>query len=568
MEYLWTLRSESDNHTVTSLAAALGIDTSLAAMLVQRGIHTFEQARDFFRPQLEHLHDPFLMCDMEAAVTRIEKAIGQEEKVLVFGDYDVDGTTAVSLVYLFLKQQQARVDYYIPDRYKEGYGISFQGIDYAAEHGFSLIIALDCGIKSVKHVEYAREKGVDFIICDHHLPGEELPPAVAVLDPKRKDCQYPYKELSGCGVGFKLCQAYCIKHNIPEETMYSMLDLLCVSIASDIVHITDENRILAYYGLKKINEDPRPGIRALLDNFGKKKNYTITDVVFSVGPRINAAGRIADAKAAVRLLIAEEETEIKQFAEILNTRNTERKGLDQSITQEALEMISAGAQYNTRKSTVVFKSGWHKGVVGIVASRLIENHYKPTIVLTESEGKATGSARSVNGFDIHTAIEKCEHLLLQFGGHTHAAGLTLDVARVEEFILAFEKVVAESIGEESLYPQLFYEQELLLSDITPRFTRILQQFAPFGPGNMNPIFVSRGVADTGWAKIVGTNHLKFTARQQDTMFSAIGFGFGNFYEDLRKGKLFDICYHIEENEYKEKVYSELRIVDMKLSENN
>lgn len=562
--YEWKIKDQPTREKLERLAAELKVSGKVAALLLQRGIYTYDEAKSFFRPSLEMLHDPFLMKDMEKAVSRLEKAIGANEKILFFGDYDVDGTTAVSLTYIFFSRLTDNIDYYIPDRYKEGYGVSFQGIDYAAENGFSLIVSLDCGIRSVDHVKYAAEKGIDFIICDHHLPGPVIPPAVAILDAKQEDCPYPFKELSGCGVGFKLCQAFTDKHNMSYDTLTSLLDLLAVSIACDIVQMTGENRVLAALGLQKINTDPRPGIKVLLD-YNQKSTYTVNELVFTAGPRINAAGRLADAKAAVRLLIEEKEENAREMVVGLNDNNKVRQTLDQTITREALAMIEQEAGFETRSSTVVYNPEWHKGIIGIVASRLIEQHYRPTIVLTQYEGKITGSARSVAGFDIHGAIEKCAEHLIQFGGHTHAAGLSMLEDKVNAFREAFERIVSSSIGEHQKKPFIEVDTEIRFSEIDEKFIRILLQMGPFGPGNMNPVFVSHGIKDTGYARQMGSSgeHLKFNAFKDGRYYGAIAFGFGHYYQDLKEGRFFDICYHIEESSFNNRTSTELRVLDMK-----
>ncbi len=488
MQKRWVEQEVVNLAEMEELRRSLNVDPVLAALLVRRGISTFEEARRFFRPDLENLHDPFLMRDMDLAISRIELAIASGEKILIYGDYDVDGTTSVALVYSFFKKYHPEIDFYIPDRYKEGYGISTQGIDYAADNGFTLIIAIDCGIKSVDKIDYANEKGIDFIICDHHLPGDVLPAAVAVLDPKRLDCQYPYKELSGCGIGFKLVQAYTEKHGIPFNDISCYLDLVAVSIASDIVPITGENRVLAWFGLQKINTEPCNGISALMNLSGRKDNLTITDVVFTIGPRINAAGRIDDAKHAVSLLIADTEAIAFEKGQVINLKNTERKEHDSNITGQALALIDSDPELIGRKTTVVYNEGWHKGVIGIVASRLTEKYYRPTIVMTLSNGYAAGSARSVLGFDLYEALLECGDLLEQFGGHKYAAGLTIKPENIPAFQQRFEEVVARTIPEELLIQSLTIDAELQLEQISPKFYRILKQFEPFGPQNMAPIF--------------------------------------------------------------------------------
>lgn len=560
MNKRWAMREPADAEEVDKLATDLAIDNVLSALLVNRGIKNFEDARLFFRPNELHLHDPFLMADMEKAILRIEAAIAAGEKILIYGDYDVDGTTAVSVVYAFFRSFTDNLEYYIPDRYKEGYGISTQGIDYAAMHGFKLVIALDCGIKSVDKIAYANKKNIDFILCDHHLPGQELPAAVAVLDPKRKDCGYPFKELSGCGIGFKLIQAFAEKNNIPFDKISCYLDLVAISIACDIVHIVGENRTLAHLGLQKINNDPCIGVKTLMEVAGKSLNYTIADVVFLLGPRINAAGRIDDAKHAVKLLIASDIGTAKEKSLLINVKNTERKGHDLKITDEALNMIDGDKILISRNSTVLFKEDWHKGVIGIVASRLTEKYYRPTIVLTRSNGHVSGSARSVFGFDLYEALCECSDLLIQFGGHKYAAGLTMYSENVEAFINRFEAVVSASIKPEQLVQQIQIDSELLLSHIEPKFFRILTQFAPFGPENMSPVFLSKNVFVSGTAGLVGTNHIKMTVMQETSAgFDCIAFNHGEYLPKLIKDVPFDICYTIEENFWKERRSIQLNV---------
>ncbi|MDT3403533.1 single-stranded-DNA-specific exonuclease RecJ [Mucilaginibacter terrae] len=560
MQKRWALKQNPDINEVTRISAQLCIDEVLGAMLLQRGINTFDEARFFFRPDLRHLHDPFLMAGMEQAIERIEQAIQAGEKILIYGDYDVDGTTAVTVVYSFFKKRYDRLEYYIPDRYLEGYGISTQGIDYAAENGFSLIVALDCGIKSVDKVAYANELGIDFIICDHHTPGDELPAAVAVLDPKRTDCDYPYKELSGCGIGFKLIQAYAQKNDIDFEEVAQYLDLVATSIACDIVHITGENRTLASFGLQKINTNPGTGIKVLMDIAGKNINYSISDIVFMIGPRINAAGRIDNARHSVELLLAEDIDAAKEKGMLISEKNMERKEHDLAITDEALSMIAADAVMTGRKSTVVFNERWHKGVIGIVASRLTEKYYRPTIVLTRSNGHVAGSARSVVGFDLYEALCGCSDLLLQFGGHKYAAGLTMQPEQVEAFTARFEEVVSASITEQQLIQEIQIDAELKLEQITSKFFRVLNQFGPFGPENMCPVFITRNVSVYGNVSLVGSNHIKMTVHQSGSpLFDCIAFNQGECIEELRKGKPFDICYTIEENIWREKRSIQLNI---------
>jgi single-stranded-DNA-specific exonuclease len=581
MEKRWVLKESSDQELVKNLARELSIDRNLAELLVQRGIKTFDEARAFFRPSLSMLHDPFLMQNMSVAIDRIETAIKTGQKILVYGDYDVDGTTAVALVYTFLHKFYDQLDFYIPDRYIEGYGISFKAIDFAAENRFSLIIALDCGIKAVEKVKYANEKGIDFIICDHHRPGSELPPACAVLDPKRPDCNYPYKELSGCGIGFKLIQAYALRNTISFDDLTQYLDLVVVSIASDIVDITGENRILAYYGLKLMNIKPRPGLEAILrySNIQKKTNgngegffnkeLTITDLVFLVGPRINAAGRIESGRNSVRLLICENLEEALLLGEKIDNYNTERKNLDMLATQQAIEMIEQDERLKNSKSTVIFNRDWHKGVIGIVASRLTEHYYRPTIVLTLSGELITGSARSVKDFDVYDAVDSCSDLLEHFGGHKYAAGLSLKPENLQAFIDRFEQVVIEKLNGKELVPEIEIDTNLSLNTINSRFYNILRQFSPFGPGNMSPLFRTDGIIDAGGSRIVGKNHLKLCVVHPEISggpFSAIAFQQGVHFEKIEKGIPFDICYYLEENEWNGSVSLQLNIKDIKFAD--
>ena len=547
----WVLKKPADRTKTEELSEAININSTLANLLVQRGIDTFELARGFFRPSLDKLHDPFLMADMDKAVERLEKAIDRGEKILVYGDYDVDGTTSVALFYGFLSQHYQALEFYIPDRYKEGYGISEAGIDWAIEQQFDLIISLDCGIKAVNMVAKAAAAGIDFIVCDHHLPGAKLPPAYAVLDPKRKDCNYPFKELSGCGIGFKFLQAFCIKNEIALEKLYPYLDLLAVSIAADIVPITDENRLLAFYGLRQLNLHPRPGLQALIDLAGFRSEIDINGVVFGIGPRINASGRIAHAKTAVKLLLSSDLEEAKSIATIINDKNTERRTFDANITREALEMIEQNPLNNAAKSTVLFKNDWHKGVIGIVASRCIDMYYRPTIILTESNNKATGSARSVMGFDIYEAIAECSDLLLQYGGHMYAAGLTMELEKVNEFQKRFEEVVASRINPEQLIPQIEIDQLINLDQITQRFYNILKQAAPFGPQNMQPIFMTEQVRTVGRPRILKNKHLKLNLCQEEdgAVMECIGFDMADYFGMIDSGMRFNIAYTVEENSY-------------------
>ncbi len=567
MEKRWAKVEQGDELITKQLANDLNIDQSLAQILVQRGITNFEDARYFFRPTLTQLHDPFLMKDMEQAIVRISKALRNEEKILVYGDYDVDGTTAVALTYSFFSQFTDTIAYYIPDRHKEGYGISTAGIDFANENGFSLIIALDCGVRSVDKVAYANNLSVDFIICDHHLPGDILPNAIAVLDPKRFDCDYPFKELSGCGIGFKLAQAYCQVNNLPDQLYEKYLDLCMVSIGADIVPVVDENRVMAYFGLNKLNESPCTGLKALMQISGKTTTYSITDVVFLLAPRINAAGRMGDAKDAVKMLLSDEETLAEEQSTFINGLNTDRKSFDQNITQEALNIIQKSEVLINKKTTVVYQTNWNKGVIGIVASRLTETYYRPTIVLTESNGFYTGSARSVIGYDLYEALLSCSHLLEQFGGHKYAAGLTIKSENLKLFEEKFEEIVAATITLDQLTPEIKIDCEINLSQIDTKFYRILLQMAPFGPQHMAPIFVSHGVKLIGNAQIVGIKHLKLSINQQNSaIFECIAFGLAEFESILEPNKLFSICYTIEENVWKDKKRLQLNIKGIKIDE--
>ena len=565
MEKRWVYNQQTDRETIDELAHQLTIDKNLAEILVQRGISTFDEARHFFRPQLAHLHDPFLMKDMEAAINRIDEAICAGQSILIYGDYDVDGTTAVTLAYQFFSQFTKNIAYYVPDRHSEGYGISTQGIDYAKTNDVDLIIALDCGIRSNDKIAYANSLGIDFIICDHHLPGTELPNAIAVLDPKREDCEYPFKELSGCGIGFKLAQAYCIAKDLSDELYECYLDLCMVSIAADIVPIVDENRVLAYYGLLKLNENPSTGLKALMQISGKTENYSITDVVFMLAPRINAAGRMGHANEAVKMLLSEEEFIADEQSALINSQNTERKSFDQNITLKALAIIEQDEVLINRKTTVVFNESWNKGVIGIVASRLTEKYYRPTIVLTHSNGNYTGSARSVAGYDLYEALVECSDLLLQFGGHKFAAGLTISPENLPIFADKFEQVVSNSINPALLIPEIGIDAEIELEQINGKFFRVLSQMAPFGPQNMAPVFMSKNVVLGGTPQIVGTNHLKINVKQQNSaIFEAIGFNLGEFEKLLKPNQPFSICYTIEENNWKDKKRLQLNIKGIKV----
>ena len=560
MQKNWNILS-SDNIVVSALAKDLNVSEIVAHLLVLRGVTTFEGAKLFFRPEIEHLHDPFLMKDMQKAVDRIELAIAKKEKILVYGDYDVDGTTSVAMMYSFFQKKLYEIEYYIPCRYEEGYGVSLKGIDYAKKNNVTLIIALDCGIRAVNQIDYANEKGVDFIICDHHKPGEEVPDAIAILNPKQIDCSYPYKELSGCGVGFKLIQAFSQKNNIDFYEIIEYLDLLTVSIGADIVPITGENRIFSFYGLQQINKTPRVGLKALMEIANKTKNVTITDVVFGVAPRINAAGRIEHAKKAVEILVEKEYEKAKLLAEKIEENNVTRKSLDQSITKEALEMID-----EKKKSTVVYSEDWHKGVVGIVASRLIEAHYKPTIVLAKKDGILTGSARSVHDFDLYDAISKCSHLCEKFGGHKYAAGLSIKKENLAQFIDEFEKAVSESITDDQLTPKINIDKVIDIDDVDDKLYRIIKQFSPFGPKNSAPIFVSKAVVDNGYGKQVGEDktHLRINAKRRNSSIAGIGFNMGGFFEIIKDNQPFDICYSIDENEWNGKKSLQLRLRDLKV----
>ena len=560
------------------LSEALGISPILCQLLVQRGITTFSEAKSFFRPQLTELYDPFLMNDMDKAVNRLNQAIGRKEKILVYGDYDVDGITAVALVYKFLRKffcSKSQVDFYIPDRYTEGYGVSYQGIDYAAKNKFNLVIALDCGIKAVEKVEYANSLGVDFIICDHHTPDDTLPNAVAVLDPKRVDSSYPDSNLSGCGVGFKLMQAFAQNNNIEFESLIPLLDLLAVSIASDIVPINGENRILAYYGLKQLNMSPCVGMKSIIDVCGlTDKEISVSDIVFKIGPRLNASGRLQSAKEAVKLLIIPEESTadritLEKMAEKIDQYNLDRKKLDKNITEEATEELENADDFNTQSSIVVYNPNWHKGVVGIVASRLTERYYKPTIVLTHSNGCATGSGRSVQGFDIYKAIESCRDLLENFGGHMYAVGLSMKEENVPEFQRRFEKYVSENLSEEQRLPQIDIDACIDFCDITPKFFRLLKQFSPYGPENMKPIFVTRRTFDYGTSKVVGKEqeHLKLELidSKSECIMNGIAFGMSEFNDYIKSLNPVDICYSIEENTFNGNTTILLVIKDIKKS---
>jgi len=558
----------AEQQTICSqLANELAISPLSAAILVRRGLTTAALARSFIRPRLEDLHDPFLMCGMLEAVNRIDKAIKREEKILIYGDYDVDGTTAVSLMYKFFRPFYDNLDFYIPDRYLEGYGISFRGIDYAAEHGCSLIIALDCGIKSVDKVEYASQKNIDFIICDHHMPGDQLPKAVAVLDPHREDDSYPYKELCGCGVGFKLAQAYAIRHEMPFYDLLPLLELAAMSIASDIVPVTGENRILAYYGLREINKKPSVGLQSIMNMAGiHPGKLTISDLIYKIGPRVNACGRIKSGTEAVRLLITEDADLAAAMSEAVNDYNKSRQNMDKTISEEALQQLREDPDNDSKHTSVVYAPHWHKGVVGIVASRLTESYFRPTIVLTGSEdGLISGSARSVSDFDIYSAIDSCRDLLTNFGGHMFAAGLSMREENLPEFRRRFEEYVATHIKEEQLQPVINVEAEISLNDITPQFFRILQCLEPYGPGNPRPVFVTRNLINYRYTKRVGKmgEHLKLDLTDRTASIAGIAFGKGDFATHFQNGLAADVCYELDENHFNGMSTIQMQALDIK-----
>lgn len=559
---------QADEHKTQALHEALKINKALCRILVQRGMDSFEKARDYFRPQLEHLHSPWLMKDMKLAVNRISTAFERKEKILVFGDYDVDGTTSVAMMYQFLCKiyEPSLLEFYIPHRYREGYGVSKMGIDFAKENGFTLILSLDCGIKSVELITYARTLGIDFIVCDHHLPDNELPPAAAILNPKQQYCPYPYKELCGCGVGFKLITALAETYSIDEAHYYCYLDLAATAIAADIVPMTGENRILAFFGLQKINENPCPGIKALIKLGGLQTKLSINNVVFVIAPRVNAAGRMDDARKAVQMFIEPDEQKAFEFAEMLHTDNTERKEADKNITEEALDFILSDTQLVHRKTTVVFNENWHKGVVGIVASRLIETYYRPTIVLTKSGDVLTGSARSVPGFNLYEAIHACREHLLGYGGHFAAAGLSLLPENFENLSASFEKYVNDTIDPELLIPEITIDAELNFSDIREGFYSILSQMEPFGPENMRPVFITRNVTDTGYSKIVKDAHLRLVVKQHNISLTGIGFGLAKKFNLLQQKKPVDIVYTLDLNEWNGQSTLQLKLIDLRMTE--
>ncbi|HEV8272703.1 MAG TPA: single-stranded-DNA-specific exonuclease RecJ [Chitinophagaceae bacterium] len=565
MQKRWKILTP-DKQKSDLLQQSLKISPVVCNILVQRGIETFEQSKKYFRPVLTDLHDPWLMKDMDKAVERIIRAINNKERILVFGDYDVDGTTSVACMYRFLKKIHSDLDFYIPHRYREGYGVSKAGIDHAKENGFTLIISLDCGIKSIELISYAKQLGIDFIVCDHHLPDDELPPAIAILNPKQKDCKYPYKELCGCGVGFKLISALAPQFDLTDEDVYESLDLVATAIAADIVAMTGENRILAYYGLKKANEHPNNGIKALSFLSSLKTALHINNLVFIIAPRVNAAGRMDDARKAVQMFIAETYGEALHFAEMLHSDNTDRKEADGNITGEALTLINENGEWLERKSTVVYRSHWHKGVVGIVASRLIEHYYRPTIVLTQSGEFAAGSARSVPGFNLYEAVHACREHLIGYGGHFAAAGLTLEIDKIDDFRNKFEEIVSATIHPELLIPEIVIDSEINFKDIQWPFYNILQQMEPFGPENLRPVFVAKKVWNTGYSKIVKEEHIKFSLKQNNTVFTGIGFKMADKFHLLQMNKPLDVVFKIDENEWNGTKSLQLRAIDFRVSE--
>lgn len=566
MSKRWNILT-AESTKVNQLHDSLKINPVLCKILVQRGIETFDQAKNFFRPQLDQLHSPWLMKDMDKAVTRILHAISSNEKILVFGDYDVDGTTAVACMFQFLRNIHPHLDFYIPHRYREGYGVSKAGIDFAHENGFTLIISLDCGIKSADLISYAKEMEIDFLVCDHHLPDKILPPAVAILNPKQPGCKYPYKELCGCGVGFKLITALTEKLTLPAETPFDYLDLVATAIAADIVPVTGENRILAFHGLIKANKNPNYGIKALTKLSGLVRELHISNLVFMIAPRVNAAGRMDDATKAVRMFVAPNEEEAMEYAEMLHSDNTDRKEADSTITAEALALIQQKEEWQNRNSTVVFQPHWHKGVVGIVASRLIEHYHRPTVVLTQSGDYAAGSARSVAGFNLYEAIHACREHLLGYGGHFAAAGMTLEIDQVDAFREKFETVVSNSIDPRLLVPEIVIDAEITLKEIQPSFYNILCQMEPFGPENLRPVFIVRRVTDTGWSKIVKEEHIRFSLQQNSTTITGIGFGMAGKFNLLQDKKPVDVVFKIDENEWNGNRSLQLRVLDIRAGEN-
>lgn len=565
----WSYLPAPDPVQVKLLSKAINVNEVLATLLIQRGIDDYDKAYSFFRPQLEFLHSPFAMRDMDKAVYRIAMALKNQERILIYGDYDVDGTTAVSLLFSFFRDELSypNIAFYIPDRYSEGYGISFKGVDFASDNDFSLVIALDCGIRAIEQTRYAKDKGIDFIICDHHLPGNELPKVDAILNPKQPDCDYPFKELCGVGVGFKLLQALSQKMGVAFQNQIKYLDLVAVGTCSDIVPIIGENRIIVYYGLKQLNSSPRPGLKKLIDDTGTQRIFSVEDVVFMIGPRINAAGRIKHGSGAVELLIATQgDPLIDEMGKMLNENNLERRGLDKQITMEAMGLVNQNSNLQLNRSLVVYQPDWHKGVIGIVASRLVEKYYKPTIVLTGSEGKISGSARSVKGFDVHAAIEMCSEYLENFGGHMYAAGLTLLPENLEPFCQKFEKIVSESLSPDSIVPEIQIDAELDITKINDKFFSVLKQFAPFGPSNMNPVFAADNVVVLPSSKIVGDNHLKLNISylyNKNIQLSAIGFNLGHYYNDIIDGHPISIAYNLGENTWNGKTTIQLEIKDIR-----
>ncbi|MFN4976073.1 MAG: single-stranded-DNA-specific exonuclease RecJ [Bacteroidota bacterium] len=562
MEKRWKILSASDEE-VAALHKELQVHPMISRLLVQRGIKTYDSARLFFRPEPEHLHDPFLMKDMDKAVVRILKAFEQQEKILVYGDYDVDGTTAVASVFQFIRQLHPAAEFYIPHRYREGYGISRAGIDYAANHGFTLIISLDCGIKSVELIQLAAEKGIDFIVCDHHLPDDILPPAHAILNPKQVDCPYPFKELCGCGVGFKLMMALASRLGLSSESYWRYIDLVVTAIAADIVPVVGENRVLAYFGLKKINENPAPGIQALMNLAGVQQQIHTQNLVFIIAPRINAAGRMDDAQTAVQLFLQPDVETAMEFARQLQVNNDERKEADSLITLEALEQLKQDPDNHLKKSTLVYKESWHKGVVGIVASRLIETYYRPTIVLTKSGDYVAGSARSVAGFNLYEAIHACKDWLLGYGGHFAAAGMTLLPEHVASFTAAFEEAVSNRITPEQLIPEIIVDAAIQFNEVTPALYRILKQMEPFGPENMRPVFIAKKVKNTGYSKLVKDQHIRFALRQHNTTLNGIGFNLKHLFPLVDSNEWLDVAFSVDENEYNGQLYLQMRVLDVR-----
>lgn len=570
MQKRWTVKAYQPNQEQL-LQSSLRIHPLLCRLLVQRNVTNYEAARQFFRPTLEDLHDPWKMKDMDKAISRIELAFFQHEKILIYGDYDVDGTTAVATVYAFLQKLYTNIEFYIPHRYREGYGISMQGIEYARDNDFSLIIALDCGIKSVEHISTAKEWGIDFIICDHHLPDAVLPPAVAILNPKQHDCPYPYKELSGCGIGYKLIAAFAQKRGLPQSEANKYLDLVATSIAADIVPMTGENRILAFHGLVKVNEDPLPGIKALITLSALKEKLTIANLVFVIAPRVNAAGRMDDARKAVNLFIENDVEKAAAIAAVLHSDNFDRKEIDSTITQEAIVLLQNDADIARRKSTVLYQAHWHKGVVGIVASRLIDKYYyRPTIILTQSNDKVAGSARSVMGFNVYEAIHQCKDLLENYGGHFYAAGMTLKTENVKAFQERFEEVVARTIHPDQLVPEIVIDTEIQFQEITPAFYNILRQFEPLGPENLRPVFLARNLVDNGYSKIVKDDHIKFSVKQgrYGPTMSGIGFYMADKFPLMAGKKPFDMVFTLDENEWNGQTSLQLKVIDIRTSSNN